>query len=160
MIDKFVKVSLKENSLGSVKYYQRTGSSLSIQYPCNDPYKCTPYIIELKKGTYQFECWGSLGSFNKQGKPGLGAYTSGTIFLPKETKFFIYIGTIGTFNAVKEVETQLFGTNSGGATDVRIDSEEKWWEMSSLISRIMVAAGGGGAEWGGLGGNGARENYR
>mgnify|MGYP003762511417 CR=1 FL=1 len=43
----------------------------------------------------------------------------------------------------------------GGATDVRLVSTEEWYDNVSQISRIMVAAGGGGAEWAGFkGGNG------
>ena len=58
------------------------------------------------------------------------------------------LGAVGFFNTVKDFEDKIVkGGFAGGATDVRLATSEKWWENETLISRIMVAAGGGCAEW-------------
>ena len=153
MIDKYVKISVKDTSLGSVYILNSNQSSISLGYPCSDPDKCTPYEVEVQRGYYLFECWGSAGNTWKAASkqynstPGYGGYVSGRLRVYQVTKFYVYIGNIGLFNAVKECSTTYYGLPPGGATDVRLNSSEKWWDMQSLISRIMVAAGGGGAEW-------------
>ena len=158
MIQNFVKISIFDSSKG-IQRTSQTQKSIVLEYPCKNKHVCTPYVLELSKGVYKFECWGSKGSDWKINEgtstPGLGAYTSGTLFVPKRTKFYVYIGNDGFFNAVKEVENDLSCAYPGGATDVRMNISEKWWDSKSLISRIMVAAGGGGAEWlASIGGNG------
>ena len=156
MINHFAKVSLKNSTQNTIKQTQTTRNSFVLNYPCTDTHLCTPYIVDLSPGVYQFECWGSIGGqWGGTSKPGLGAYTSGKLFVPKPTPFYVYIGNVGFFNAVKEVETSLNGISPGGATDVRLKDSDNWWDENSLISRIMVAAGGGGAEWtASIGGNG------
>ena len=157
MIDNFVRISLKDLLEQTTIQKIQTKRSITIFYPCSSNHQCTPYVIDISPGVYRFECWGSKGgdwgSVNHT-IPGLGGYTSGTIFIQNPTKFFVYIGTIGFFNAVKGFDSSI-GVVSGGATDVRLNASNDWWDENSLISRIMVAAGGGGAEWyGSVGGNG------
>ena len=158
MISTFVRVFLKDESAGEVNYINSTSDSYSLGYPCSNNKNCTPYILELKNGKYLFECWGSIGGdWNHKSTPGRGAYTSGILSLKDEKTFlYVYIGSIGFFNAITEVDIgDGVASWPGGATDVRLDSSNNWWDTQSLISRIMVAAGGGGAEWAeSIGGNG------
>ena len=154
MIKNFVKISLKNSSKGKINETIQTRKSVVLSYPCNNTNDCTPYVLDVSKGVYKFEGWGSKGAEWGTSKPGLGGYTSGTLFVSKPTQFFVYIGNIGYFNAVKEM-SETHGILPGGATDVRLNYSDNWWDNSSLISRIMVSAGGGGAEWSAsIGGNG------
>lgn len=95
-----------------------------------------------------------------------GGYTSGNISFSSKTNLFIYIGEAGfnrnktTFNGggsggvggsknysgfSKGTEKLPYiGNSGGGATDIRIKCGE-WDDFESLKTRIMVAAGGGGA---------------
>ena len=156
MIHNFVKISLENETRGKVSISDETRNSLILRYPCDNGHVCTPYVVDVSKGVYKIECWGSIGAnWNQKSRPGLGAYTSGTLYIPKPLKLFVYIGNTGFFNAVKEMESDVYGTYPGGATDVRLNSSLHWWDNYSLKSRIMVAAGGGGAEWAAsIGGNG------
>ena len=73
----------------------------------------------------------------------------------KATQFYVYIGATGHFNCVKDDEYPISGQTGGGATDLRLVATDNWYDKESLISRIMVAAGGAGAEWSNnIGGNG------
>ncbi len=110
-------------------------------------------------GTYKLETWGAQGGINSTlsnnslSKFSYGGYASGIINLKKDTDFFIFIGQAGNnlrtniFNGggIGGLSDQnSFGQSGGGATDIRIDNNE-WNNFSSLKSRIMVAAGGGGS---------------
>ena len=160
MINKSVSVSLKDPSK-SIKYVYVSENSLGFGYPCEND-ECTPYVIEVNRGTYLYECWGSTsGTYtpkgsNEKSTPGYGAYTSGTLVVDTKTTFYIYIGHVGLYNAVKNFNGFIgTGVAPGGATDVRLSYSNNWWDTQSLISRIMVAAGGGGSEWlYSVGGNG------
>ena len=162
MINQYVNISLKDPKLGQIKYFSTSETSFFLGYPCTDKNKCTPYVLELQRGKYLFECWGSVGGIwevnNRQSTPGYGGYTSGEIFIGSKTILYVYIGNTGFYNALKEFENEIPNivyAPPGGATDVRLVATDKWWDTQSLVSRIMVAAGGGGAEWGAsIGGNG------
>ena len=136
--------------------------SITLKYPTD---KCTisdcsPYKFTLQHGIYQFECWGAKGAKPKwgEGTPGLGAYTSGIINITEEQVFYVYIGATGFYNAIinrTSASTYNSPEGSGGSTDVRLNSTDDWYDDLSLVSRIMVAAGGGSAEWvSSIGGNG------
>ena len=160
-ISNLIQFKLNDNSLdGShVNITYETGNSITFGYPCNisgDNATCTPYVIDVTPGRYRFECWGSRGNgVEPDVQPGKGAYTSGTIVIPSVKRFYVYIGKDGYFNALKSGSFGVIQPRPGGATDVRLVYHEDWWDNSSLISRIMVAAGGGGAEWAtSIGGNG------
>lgn len=110
------------------------------------------YVVPAS-GTYKLELWGASGGDKDAYKGGLGAYTSGYIYLSKGTKLYLYIGgagiegtTSGGFNGGSSIEAgqEKYGSPGGGATDIRITSGA-WNDFDSLKSRIMVAAGGGGA---------------
>ena len=159
MITRFAKYSYLYPTLANSGNIKRTYNSLSFGYPCESSSQCTPVSLTLKPGTYKMECWGAKGAIwidpSGSSIPGLGAYTSGEIVLHKTTQLYIYIGVTGPFNSLKTNEKINLGWYGGGATDVRLASSYNWYDDGSLISRIMVAAGGGGAEWGNArGGNG------
>ena len=155
MISRYTRVSLLNNSLGNISKEIVADNSFVLNYPCTNKIDCTPYVLKLSKGKYKFECWGAIGKqWEGRSKPGLGGYTSGTLFVPYPLNFYVYIGTTGLFNAVYGYDKE-YGLSPGGATDVRLTPSNEWWDNKSLISRIMVAAGGGGAEWTySVGGNG------
>ena len=111
--------------------------------------------ITLQPGVYTFECWGAQGTpFEDQNghSPGFGAYTFGFIRIPQTKQFFVTVGQKGARNV-----SNPFGGGGtgdfpgGGASDIRIKNGTNF---ESLMSRIMVAAGGGGAEAYGPGGSG------
>ena len=157
MISNFVKYELSDSEKGEVKA-AKARKTLTLKYPCSSTATCTPYKLTLSPGAYQFECWGSKGSYvQNPSYPGKGAYTKGTIAFFKKTEVYVYVGATGFFNSYKN-ETKMpsgaFGTG-GGSTDVRLKFSAEWYENESLASRIMVAAGGGGVEWKhAIGGNG------
>ena len=159
-IRNLITYSLKDADLegSDINITYETGNSITFGYPCNqtdDYVTCTPYVINVSRGKYKFECWGSRGNGVGSVQPGKGAYTSGTIVIPSHQQFYVYVGMDGYFNALKYENEVKNTARPGGATDVRLVYHEDWWDDSSLISRIMVAAGGGGAEWStSIGGNG------
>lgn len=132
--------------------------------------------IAPKTGTYQIELWGAEGgqalcngvACTKYA--GKGGYAKGLIHLNKGDKLYFYLGQKGQ-DAVLLSNTQPsyngggLSTSDGaddeaagaggGATDVRLVGGN-WNDFNSLVSRIMVAGGGGGQAWrnrdGGAGG--------
>ena len=160
MISRFVKDSYLNASLASTGKIKRAYRSITFSYPCTLKDKCTPISLLVNPGVYKIECWGAKGSkWMGRGKnssiPGLGAYTSGEIVIHKTTQFYVYIGATGHFNCVRDDEYTIAGYSGGGATDLRLVATDNWYDNESLISRIMVAAGGAGAEWpNNIGGNG------
>lgn len=108
-------------------------------------------------GTYIFECWGAQGNIytptNLVG--GKGAYTKGIISLRWTKTFYIFVGQFGLFASWGYAfNGGGFGqTTGGGASDIRL-KDGKWDDFNSLKSRIMVAAGGGGPDYGEVGGAG------
>ena len=96
------------------------------------------------KATYQIELWGAKGG-----------YVKGNIELDQGETIYIYVGGQGDSNGnggyngggnvgVSEPINHERNDGGGGATDVRLVSG-LWNNKTSLNSRIMVAAGGGGA---------------
>ena len=95
-----------------------------------------------KTGTYKVELWGASGGGQLGGK---GAYTSGLISLNSNEQFSIFVGGAGNssgnggFNGGGNAGVLVINNDGGGgATDIRINT-------SNIYSRIIVAAGGGGA---------------
>lgn len=103
-------------------------------------------------GNYKFELWGASGGNISTFSGGKGAYTNGQIELSYLDNLYIYVGGAGsnTINGGYNGGTSLttyqpaYGSSGGGATDVRLINGS-WDNFDSLKSRIMVAAGGGGA---------------
>lgn len=128
--------------------------------------------VAPEDGEYFIELWGAGGGGNS---PGSGAYTSGYIRLSKGEKLYVYVGSkgetgdkgitgAGGYNGGgaggdSYDATYDGGHGGGGATDVRLVSGE-WNNLTSLRSRIMVAAGGGGGYgWDNGGAAGGLEGY-
>ena len=112
-------------------------------------------------GKYKIELWGAQGGSVSDASGGKGAYTSGIISLNQNDVLYFYVGGAGSSTAAgtaastqggynggggtggQDCCSRMFGT-CGGATDVRLVGGA-WNDFTSLASRIMVAAGGGGA---------------
>lgn len=110
-----------------------------------------------KTGTYKIECWGaSGGAAVLSSSEGTAGYVSGVIMLTKNQVLYVYTGQQGKeydnysstymFNGggyANKLSSGLCGSCGGGATDIRT-TNGSWDNSTSLNSRIMVAAGGGG----------------
>ncbi|MCC0677788.1 MULTISPECIES: glycine rich domain-containing protein [unclassified Clostridioides] len=117
--------------------------------------------VTLKPGKYKLECWGASG-----GKKGVisgggarGGYSTGVLTLKKLTTLFIYVGQAGMPDYTL---TSIFNggglgkqVTGGGGTDIRLTAGA-WDNEQGLLSRIIVAGGGGASTLrdgeGGLGG--------
>ena len=147
-------------------------------------------FIATCPGQYKVEAWGAQGGGNTDNiQGGKGGYTAGVLTLEQPRSLFVYVGGAGNQNVTNEASVSQGGYNGGGngmsdsglyriygsgggATDIRLTNGE-WYNFDSLKSRLMVAAGGGGAyaqentEWfnnggyaGGLtGGNGSQVSH-
>ena len=104
----------------------------------------------LNDGYYYIELGGAQGEGDNSGK---GAQVSGYIYLEKGETLYLYIGGTGGYNGEMTADSTYYNYSGGGATDVRLVNGN-WDNISSLISRIMVAAGGGVESHGGAGGSG------
>ena len=151
----FINSNENKNKRDNTWNYMYSGENISVgRYQIFD----VPY-----DGYYNVELWGAQGGSYQANygsfHGGLGAYTSGKIYLSKGTKLYIYVGSQGdNFKYTDNAGWNGGGSNTsnntnqglggGGATDVRLNvtsSLNLWKDFSSLKSRIMVAAGGGGA---------------
>ena len=147
LIQQFVAISLQDPTISSINITHLEYKSLTLGYPCSNKHICSAYIIDVQPGKYRFECWGSRGTGTHNLQAGYGGYTSGDIVFHSPKRLFVYVGNPGYFNALKYLEVQKNEGHPGGATDVRLEMGNKWWDMPGLISRIMVAGGGGGCEF-------------
>ena len=107
--------------------------------------------------TYTIECWGAQGgaiaSTYAHYAGGCGGYVKGTISLSANTNLYVYVGKAGSVNEASRTfngggrcaATDGGCASGGGATDIRLRSGN-WYDFNSLLSRIMVAGGGAGAE--------------
>lgn len=109
-------------------------------------------------GNYKLEVWGAKGGNYSSGTGGNGGYSTGTLNLTKNTVLYVQVGgastgLVGGYNGGGS--TQRWGGGGGGATDIRLLSGN-WDSPLGLLSRIIVAGGGGGAGYsatnGGAGG--------
>ena len=109
----------------------------------------------LEDGNYKIELWGARGGNFGSYLGGYGAYTTGNIELQKGDTLYFYVGSMGSdtmalggYNGGGTLpgEQMKYGRAGGGATDVRL-VDGNWNDFESLKSRIMVAAGGGGANY-------------
>ncbi|HBG1250485.1 TPA: hypothetical protein KPG67_001339 [Clostridioides difficile] len=104
--------------------------------------------VTLKPGRYKFECWGARGGAT--GTPssdgfyyGKGGYSSGELTLKKETTLYIYVGFDGKKGSQFNGAGYCGSATGGGATDIRL-VDGNWDNPQGLLSRIIVAGGGGG----------------
>ena len=115
-------------------------------------YTCTQSVASFTTpvaGDYMIECWGAQGSNMLDKVGGKGGYCKGTVKLPNRT-IYIYVGAqsggFGGGGVTLDSERDAhFGNDGGGATDIRLVKGSTYKEFNSLKSRILVAAGGGGA---------------
>lgn len=118
-----------------------------------------------RSGRYTIECWGASGDrpYNRGGNswvnenaPGPGAYVAGKVWVAKGTTLYVCCGDGDNYTrsparnyngggaGSEEIPgTGLYSGSGGGATDVRLGNSGIL-DSASLLSRIMVAAGGGG----------------
>ncbi|NBU71186.1 MAG: hypothetical protein EBS53_07015 [Bacteroidetes bacterium] len=94
-------------------------------------------------GTYTLEAWGAQGG-NDPTNPGSvfggrGGYAKGDVTLTAGTTIQIYVGQQGSGC----LNSTWKSTGGGGATDFRLIGGN-WNDNTSLLSRILVAGGGGG----------------
>ena len=147
------------------------------KYKCSDTSACEPIAIMLTKGIYKFECWGAQGGTGlKDGKiqteGGRGSYVVGQISIRESSRFYLYIGGKGTDGNANQIaakggwnggglggiDTDNDGSGGGGgSTDIRLSSGN-WNDTDSLISRIIVAAGGSGSAYKAYGAPGGELN--
>lgn len=143
----------EEEEIQTITKFNYTGSEQTYTVPMN--------------GYYKIEAWGAQGgnvdtySSIPSASGGKGAYTYGEIYLEKGTNLYIHVGGQGSKSSVSTAQIVSGGYNGGGATggqsccnrsfasgggatDIRLSSGV-WNNDASLKSRIMVAAGGGGA---------------
>ena len=128
---------------------------------CNNFYK-----VEFTRGSYLVELVGASGGFTKFGKvnyPGKGGYVRGILDITYPITMHLYVGgmgknTTGTgesngadggFNGGGKGADDLANdacptAGGGGATDLRLPSNNDE-DQISLRQRIMVAGGGGSA---------------
>ena len=141
----------------------KTTANKDIEFTQVDEYQTFTAPVD---GNYKVQLWGASGNSygNEQGiNSGKGAYTDGIIHLTKGTTLYVYTGknaTDGTAwyeasfggggaggglaRAQSNSARIHYGASGGGASDVRLVNGT-YDNISSLNSRIMVAAGGGGS---------------
>ncbi len=107
-------------------------------------------------GMYRFETWGAAGGDNSSVEGGDAAYTSGNIYLNRGDTFYVQVGygprpneeVTNVYNGGSTYHTNasalVYYSAGGAATDFRLVGGS-WSDTTSLNSRIMVSAGGGGA---------------
>lgn len=104
-------------------------------------------------GYYKLEVWGAQGGYRtEKAKGGKGGYAKGTIYLNEDDLLYVYVGGSG-ITGICENNYCAGGYNGGGirkkykggggATDIRLIANENPLNKESLMSRIIVAGGGG-----------------
>lgn len=119
-------------------------------------YKGRAEEVTLSPGKYQIEAWGASGggyeATTSSTTGGKGSYVKAVFDITEETTLYVYVGGKGSeYSETNEANggfngggNSYNGFGGGGATDVRLikgDSND----TISLLSRILVAAGGGGS---------------
>ena len=180
-----VSVPGLEDTVYHIKILKGEDVDVYYEYPYTGKYQ----VFEAPVSAfYKIELWGAQGgnsrgnnstkcSYNRGtayggGCGGFGSYTSGWLYVRKDTKLYFYIGqrgldakpynnVAGGWNgggsATYDHSDDEASGSGGGASDVRLvptSSTTSWNEFDSLKSRIMVAAGGGGGSDVYVGGNG------
>ena len=123
--------------------------STSYTYDVNNSYYTFSAPVS---GSYKIELWGANGNSSGSFAGGTGAYTFGNITLTAGEKIYVYVGGAGSgdnggYNGGGSLtlnQGTQNGAAGGGATDIRL-KKGNWDSVDGLRSRIMVAAGGGGA---------------
>ena len=140
-----IKVKYKAKTIYEFAYIAPTTENTEPYYTFKAP----------ADGTYKIETWGAKGGGTKGGN---GAYVKGNIELKQGETIYIYVGGQGDsngnggYNGGGKAGVQVVNNDGGGgATDIRL-------VIGNLNSRIMVAAGGGGANGNGSNTDGIGKN--
>lgn len=149
------------------------GSANSNGAVMNFDYTGSVQTATLTPGRYKLECWGAQGGNSNQsngtyGNGGKGGYSTGILNVSTNTTIYITVGgqgqngvlntrTAGGFNGGGDgYGTNNFGVGGGGggASDISLTSPvfshssyfiNNIRDTNSLLSRIIVAGGGGSA---------------
>lgn len=149
------------------------GSANSNGAVMNFDYTGSVQTATLTPGRYKLECWGAQGGNSNQsngtyGNGGKGGYSTGILNVSTNTTIYITVGgqgqndvfntrTAGGFNGGGDgYGTHNFGVGGGGggASDISLTSPvfshssyfiNNIRDTNSLLSRIIVAGGGGSA---------------
>ena len=136
---KSVTCKLKLNKVSRTKKAYDGQKKWTYDYTGNEQVFTAPI-----NGTYKFELWGAQGGAYYQAAN--GSYVSGELVIKKGEKFYVYVGRTGLDSSstdyVFNYGYQNYIKTGGGATDIRLVNGN-WDSLSSLVSRIMVAGGGG-----------------
>ena len=136
---KSVTCKLKLNKVSRTKKAYDGQKKWTYDYTGNEQIFTAPV-----NGTYKFELWGAQGGAYYQAAN--GSYVSGELVIKKGEKFYVYVGRTGLDSSstdyVFNYGYQNYIKTGGGATDIRLVNGN-WDSLSSLVSRIMVAGGGG-----------------
>lgn len=139
----------------------------------NFDYTGSVQTATLAPGTYKLECWGAQGGNSNQsngtyGNGGKGGYSTGILNVSTNTTIYITVGgqgqngvlntrTAGGFNGGGDgygTHNSGVGGGGGGASDISLTSPvfshssyfiNNIRDTNSLLSRIIVAGGGGSA---------------
>lgn len=149
------------------------GSANSNSSVMNFDYTGSVQTATLTPGAYKLECWGAQGGNSNQsngtyGNGGKGGYSTGILNVSTNTTIYITVGGQGQ-NGILNTRTaggfngggDGYGTNNsgvggggGGASDISlmspVFSHSSYFinnirDTNSLLSRIIVAGGGGSA---------------
>ena len=111
-------------------------------------------------GTYKLEVWGAQGGdYDTTMLGGKGGYSTGKLSLKKGNKLYVYVGgqgtnskglTAGGYNGggASSYRKDYNTPSGGGATDIRL-IPGNFDNSDSLLSRFIVAGGGGSASYNG-----------
>ena len=132
-------------------------------YQCESHSFCYSQKVILSPGKYLIECYGASGGITTNAIGGSGAIVSGIISLNRNLALYLFIGAEGVnkTNSIAYngggrsclVDSVYYCTSGGGSTDIRLQNTTT---TEGLLSRIMVASGGGGSiSWSG----GAKGGY-
>lgn len=157
----------KMYGVGSANYNGYNGSVMNFDYTGS------VQTATLTPGAYKLECWGAQGGNSNQsngtyGNGGKGGYSTGILNVSTNTTIYITVGGQGQ-NGILNTRTaggfngggDGYGTNNsgvggggGGASDISlmspVFSHSSYFinnirDTNSLLSRIIVAGGGGSA---------------
>ena len=125
-----------------VKFYHK---SVFLSFPSTDSCNAKSFEVTFKKGDYKIELCGGKGGGSAGGN---GGFVSGLITFFEETKLYFFIGAKGsTKKCVTFGGGGIGGLREtyswGGASDIRTHNSATYEDNAGLISRIMVAGGGG-----------------
>ncbi len=147
--------------------YAYTGGEQQFNVPASGVYRAE--LWGAQGGSITGSAYNSDGSVRANSLTytgGKGAYTVGNVNLEMGTNLYLYVGgtaqqmnhsllweensgtTVGGYNGGGSLTDgqHVYGAPGGGATDIRLVNGN-WDNFDSLKSRIMVASGGGGANF-------------